>query len=85
MLAYFVYHILSGERGLLSYMHLSSELKEKQQILQSLISERELLEKKVELMGNGNIDADTLDELARENLGLIGEGEEVWIIEGLNE
>lgn len=79
--AYFIYHILSGERGLLSYMRLSKELEEKKIIFNQLQEERINLEKKVALMDNKNIDQDMLDELARKNLGLMSKDEEVWIIE----
>lgn len=85
MLAYFIYHVLSGERGLFSYMRLNHELQEKDDIMQELQVERLSLEKKVELMNSKNIDADTLDELARQNLGLMSKDEEVWIIEGADE
>jgi cell division protein FtsB len=79
--AYFIYHILTGDRGLLSYIRLSKELEEKKAILSDLQEERTNLEKKVALMDNKNIDQDMLDELARKNLGLMSKDEEVWIIE----
>jgi len=85
MLVYFIYHVLSGERGLLSYMRLSADLQERQSIMKSLSEEKAALEKKVELMSGSNTDADTLDELARQNLGLMGKDEEMWIIDGADE
>lgn len=81
MSAYFLYHVLSGDRGLISYIRLSRELNEKKEILSHLQEEKYVLEKKVKLMESDNIDSDTLDELARKNLGLMSKDEEVWIIE----
>jgi cell division protein FtsB len=80
LLCYFVYHVLNGERGLFSYLRLNKELQEKQSSLEKLKTERLSLEKKISLMSSRNIDYDTLDEIARANLGLMGQDEELWII-----
>jgi cell division protein FtsB len=84
MLIYFTYHILSGERGLFSYLSYSKELREKYIEYDLLQKDRAFLEKKISLITGGKVEADIIDELARKNLGLIGKGEEVWILEGEN-
>ena len=80
LLFYFLYHVKNGDRGLFSYLRLNEELQQKQVILEKLKFERLSLEKKISLINSKYIDYDTLDEIARKNLGLIGHDEELWII-----
>lgn len=74
---YFVYHSLSGERGIVAYFKLKSELQKQTKVLEVLTEERTLLDEKVKNLNPNSLDLDYVDEVARLNLGMIGEGEVV--------
>ncbi len=78
--AYFVYHALHGERGIISYLNLTSELNEKYAALESIAMERIRIEKRVALMRKSSVDLDLLEELARKELGLAEVDEKVLIM-----
>lgn len=88
VLAYFAYHILHGERSLFSYLSLTKELNQRQAVLDKLLEDKGYMEQRVSSVRSQSLDLDMLDELARKNLGLIGEGESLIITEnsqsGLN-
>ncbi|MGO1117521.1 FtsB family cell division protein [Rhodovibrionaceae bacterium A322] len=68
MVAYFAYHTVQGERGFLAYLHLSQELQQAEAIQSDLAQERQVMERRVALLGSQNLDPDLLDERARELL-----------------
>lgn len=72
---YFTYHILQGNRGVLRLMAISSSIDTMSQINTSLHSERDILEKKVQMMRPGQVDRDFLDERVRLTLGYSGANE----------
>ncbi len=66
---YFGYHVLQGERGILSNMSLNREIETLSQMKTSLEAERAALEKKVVMMRPGSVDKDLLEEQVRSTLG----------------
>lgn len=69
MLCYFAYHVVHGERGILAWHQLERQVAEAQAELDQIRGQREVLEHRVSLLHNDNLDADLLDEVVRRNLG----------------
>jgi cell division protein FtsB len=63
--AYFVYHAVQGDRGLIAWLQLSRELAESQAVLADLSAERAALEHRVSLLRPESLDPDMLEEQAR--------------------
>jgi cell division protein FtsB len=80
ILAYFIFHIITGERGLLSNQDLNQEIFEKKLILLQLIKERKVLEERINKISLGNLDQDLLDEIVRRDLGFSEQGEKVLLL-----
>ncbi|GFZ77945.1 FtsB family cell division protein [Elstera cyanobacteriorum] len=77
--AYFAYHAVHGDRGLLAYLQVQQEIR-KAEITRDLIhAERETLEKRVALMRPDQLDPDLLEERARVLLNF-GRKDEVQIM-----
>lgn len=74
-LTYFIYHSFIGNRGYLELTHLKKELVHKKHMLHEHTAEREYFENRVNLLYDKSINKDLLDELARNDFGLIGENE----------
>lgn len=62
---YFVYHILQGERGVISWISLSQKVKAEEKVLQTLTSQEQALAQRVRLLRPDSLDLDMLDEQAR--------------------
>lgn len=69
--AYFAYHGLHGERGLMAWRDLRGEVAEAEARLAELRSERAALEERVALMRSDGVSADMLGKLARGELGYL--------------
>ena len=78
ILAYFSYHVISGERGLLSLMDLSKKVEESSRKLDVTSAERLKIENRVSLLRDESLDLDLLDEQARRLLGYAGENEVIY-------
>jgi cell division protein FtsB len=79
LVAYFGYHAIEGDRGLLAYLKLTQELK-KAEISQDLIAaDRQIIERRVALLRPNGVDPDMLDERARLMLDL-GRRDELTIM-----
>lgn len=78
MLIYFIFHSIYGNRGIIAYFKLQSELKNSHIKLESLRSERLEIENRVKLLRPESLDRDMLDEKARNILGLSAPGEQVY-------
>ncbi len=81
LLAYFSYHVISGDRGLLALRELSKKVEDSQKKLDTANSEKMELEHKVSLLKDNSLDLDMLEEQARRLLGYIGKDEKVYPIE----
>lgn len=80
LIFYFIFHSLSGERGVFALIKLNRELAEKKLILDDILAEKLLIENRVKLLYPKSLDLDLLDEIARNDLGMVGEGEKVLIL-----
>jgi len=79
LVAYFGYHAIEGDRGLLAYLKLTQELK-KAEISRDLIAaDRQIIERRVALLRPDGVDPDMLDERARLMLNL-GRRDELTIM-----
>lgn len=72
LVAYFAYHLIQGDRGLLAWMRLSQQVREARVTLAAVEGERSTLERRVDLLRPDHLDRDMLDERARSQLNLIG-------------
>lgn len=68
LMVYFGYHIVQGERGLLSWMRLRQKITESELHLAQIQSEKETLERQVYLLRPDSLDQDMLEQRAREVL-----------------
>lgn len=66
---YFVYHIIIGGRGVISWTILSREAIQLESELNKIKSENEFLENKIKGMRSDNLDLDLLEEQAERVLG----------------
>lgn len=76
---YFAYHLVAGQRSVLSLMSLDRQAEAEKAELVDLVREREDLEKRVVMMRPGSIDRDLLEERARLILGYTGKNEQIVI------
>lgn len=68
LMIYFIYHIIQGERGILSWMRLQQRIIESQQLLDEVQIEQADLEHRVQLLRPDSLDPDMLEERARQAL-----------------
>ena len=73
--AYFAFHAIQGERGLLAYKRLTDELQETQLVAGEVAKQRARWEHKVSLLRPEGIDPDMLEERARVLLNYLREDE----------
>jgi cell division protein FtsB len=70
--AYFAYHLVEGDRGLLAWQRVSRQVRDARATLAETEAERAALERHVALLRPEHIDRDMLDERARLELDLVG-------------
>ena len=68
VVAYFGYHAIWGERGMLAYSDVQARLGVQHEQLFQLRTNRQHLEHRIELMRPGQVDNDLVEELARAQL-----------------
>lgn len=85
ILIYFIYHAVSGERGLLAYIQLSKQIETKRNELDIVHSEKNKYERNVKLMREESLDLDLLDEQSRRLLGYGEKEEKVYNIENIEQ
>ncbi len=81
LILYFVFHALTGDRGVFAYFKLRKNLTQAEETLAQLRSERSRLEEDAKYLNPKTMNIDYLDEIARKNLGLIGQDEKVIYLE----
>ena len=64
-IVYFGFHVVHGERGLLTYWRLKTVIAGTQPVLDEARIQRELLQNRVSLLRPDNLDPDMLEERAR--------------------
>jgi cell division protein FtsB len=77
--AYFAYHAVEGDRGLLAWMQLTQDVASTQAELDKVTQIREGLDHQAALMRSNAIDPDMLDEKARAVLGVVRKDEVIII------
>jgi len=70
LIAYFSYHLVNGDRGLLAYRDLNQAIAQAEQIKTITGGERSVLERRVSLLRPESLDLDMLEERARVILDL---------------
>ena len=83
VIAYFAYHLINGNRGLIAWQQLQLEVVELQSELDAMRQERAHLEQRIALLQPDNLDPDMLDQRAREILNL-AHPDEIVILRSLN-
>jgi cell division protein FtsB len=69
--AYFVYHAIEGDRGLVAGREITRELAQAKQGLTAIEGERDALQHKVAGLEPDHVDPDLLDQQIRQNLDLV--------------
>ena len=69
LMAYFAYHAVQGDRGLLAWWNLRYEIEKTNYELAEVTAEKQALEHRVSLLRPGSLDRDMLEERARLMLG----------------
>ncbi len=77
LVAYFAYHLVQGDRGLMAWVRLEQQVAEANMALAAVEAQRATLEHRVDLLRPQHLDPDLLDERARRELDLIGPHETV--------
>lgn len=75
--AYFAYHAVQGDRGLLAWVKLSQQVQDAQMEYEKLDAKRADLARRVHLMHPESLDRDLLDERVRVMLGYVGKDDMV--------
>ncbi len=78
--AYFAYHTVQGDRGLLAWWRLRHEIGEAEQTLARLEGQREVMERRAMLLRPDSLDPDMLEERTRAMLGLGREDEALILL-----
>jgi cell division protein FtsB len=63
--AYFLYHAVQGDRGIIAWIVLSQQIRDAEAALANIAAERRVLERRVELLRPESLDPDLLEERAR--------------------
>lgn len=77
---YFVYHLVNGPRGLISWRNIKHDIQKNENILKELKREKDELELIVNLLRPGNIDPDLLSERAHSILGYAHKDEKIILL-----
>ncbi len=79
LISYFLYNIISGDRGILSLFHLTEKHKVLRDEVDILEEEKRILQSKVNRMKPESLDLDLLEEQARKNLGYAQKNETIYV------
>lgn len=79
-MGYFVFHIFSGARGIVSWTKLSKEVIALEKELQDLREENQFLENKISRLRSDNLDLDLLEEQAQSILGFAYENDLIILL-----
>ena len=71
LMAYFAYHAVQGDRGLLAWWNLRYEIEKTEFELEAVTAEKQALEHRVALLRPTSLDRDMLEEQARLMLGSV--------------
>lgn len=76
-IGYFAYHAMEGEHGINAYTRLTLQIQDTRVALTEVTVERKTLERRVDLLRAGGLDADMLEEQGKRVLGLLRPGDRV--------
>ncbi len=82
LFAYFTYHAVQGDRGLLAWIKLGQRVDEARLEHDRISGQRAALENKVRLLQPGHLDADLLEERTRAMLGYVHPDDVVLGLDG---
>ncbi len=82
LFAYFTYHAVQGDRGLLAWIKLGQRVDEARLEHDRISGQRAALENKVRLLQPGSLDADLLEERTRAMLGYVHPDDVVLGVDG---
>ncbi|MCP4394719.1 MAG: septum formation initiator family protein [Alphaproteobacteria bacterium] len=85
LIAYFGYHLVNGERGLIKYRKLQNDVQLAKVVRNKTANQKDVLENRVKLLRPESIDPDMLEESARRILNMGHDGDLVIIDGGLEE
>ena len=74
---YFAFHLVQGERGISQLAKINSEIAKGEAILETTNQEKTRLEKQIQALSPTLVQNDMLDEVARQQFGVIEETEYV--------
>jgi cell division protein FtsB len=80
LFAYFTFHAIQGDRGLLAWVQLKQQITHAMTDFTASATEREVWEKRIALLRADNLDRDMLDERVRVVTGL-GHKDEIVIFD----
>lgn len=75
---YYAYHAIYGAHGLITRVEFEKRIAHKEEQLNQLVSQRQEIERRIELMKPGQVEPDILDERLRALLGY-GRSDEIVI------
>ena len=81
LVGYFAFHAVQGERGVLAYLRLETELEKAEAVQSELSAQRIEMERRVSLLRPDSLDPDMLEERAREVLSFARDDELVILLE----
>jgi len=81
LIAFFGFHTIVGERGLLARADIDREIRAARETLALLNKQNHFLEHRIRLLRSGAVDADMLAETARASVGMYGEDEVIISID----
>jgi cell division protein FtsB len=81
LIFYFSFHALTGNRGIFAYFRVLSAIEQQSNVLQELQQERHLLEERLKALHPDTFSVDTLEEIAKRDLGLLGEDEKILYLD----
>jgi cell division protein FtsB len=73
--AYFVYHLIEGDHGLIRWLSLTREIRAEKANLEMVRAQRKALDLRVSDLKPDHLDPDLLDERVRATLNLVGPDE----------
>ena len=80
LMLYISFHMLQGERGLIAFWQINSEVSAAKAIQGSLLKEKSILQNRVKLLSQKSLDPDMLEERVRIMLGYSKPNETIIIL-----
>ena len=84
LVAYFLFHMVQGERGLFAWVQLNQQILQKQDENKNLLVELAAWENRIKLMRSESLNSDLLDERVRLMTGFLNKGEAVIFLNEKN-